>query len=120
MSRKKIKSGKAPPPRAGILVDAILQRNGNVVDIRKMYVGPRDLAVVDLVEMVAAIAAVAFINCIKNPEDLLAAKADLLAKLDRMITVRGGNGSGVDPNLGHPPQQLEGEEPSKENEDDEA
>lgn len=119
MSRRKIKN-QGPPPRAGFAVDAVLQKSGNIVDIRRIYVGPRNLDPADLVELLSAVVAVAMINCLRDPVALSAAKEDLLKKIDERITVRRDTDAAADPNRGEEPQPVGVEETpneAKENED---
>lgn len=81
MSRRHI---NAPPPRAGFAVDAVLQRGGGVVDVRKLYIGPRGLAVEDLVEVLASVAAASLMQAV-DAEMRGEAKQKLLELLDQRI-----------------------------------
>ena len=86
MSRRKIRSKtKGPPPRAGWACDAILERGGQVVNIRKLYVGPSGLETNDLTEVLSAVVAATMINAIEDPETLMEAKYRLLNLLDERI-----------------------------------
>ena len=113
MSQRKIKR-TGPPPRAGFLADAVLQRSGNVVDIRRIYVGPKDVSPEDLVELLSAVVAVSINNCIKQEEDRKQAKEVLLKKINERIVVREGAVAPADSNQGREPQQSESQQTPKE------
>ena len=86
MSRKKVKSKtQGPPPRAGFGCDAILERGGQVVNIRKLYVGPSGLDPDDLTEILSAVVAATMINAIPDADTLLESKFLLLRLLDERI-----------------------------------
>lgn len=86
MSSKKIKrKTQGPPPRAGFGCDAILERGGQVVNIRKLYVGPSGLDPGDLTEILSAVVAATMINAIPDAETLMESKSRLFRLLDERI-----------------------------------
>ena len=77
---------QGPPPRAAFAVDAVLQRrvDKSIVDVKKLYVGPKGLDPMDLVDLMSAVVAGAFVAAIKK-EEQDEARDQLLGLIDRRI-----------------------------------
>jgi hypothetical protein len=66
-------------------VDAVLTRTGDI-DLRKVYVGPNNVDPEDMVNLISGVTAAAVTFAFPDLDARLAAKAQLLAKLDERIS----------------------------------
>ena len=83
-SKRNIKKTTGPPPRCGFRCDAVLQRGGKVVDIRRLYCGPK-ADPDDLVELLSSVIAATMINALPNDSERMEAKAKLIDLLEKRV-----------------------------------
>lgn len=74
---------QGPPPRAAFAVDAVLQRrvDRSMVNVKKLYVGPKGLDPADLVDLLSAVVAGTFTAAVKK-EDQAESRKRLLEFID--------------------------------------